>query len=178
MHIFVHPLLPGQRKAFVQRQFWQYVLEQDGFMSSSSCLCSTFFLVLRRLPPISMFPYGLYLQFWGIWGCLFLCAGVNVLKNDPAWPFHDSGLSVLKATEESGAEYKVSLACLCLRMDCLLVLHMWKTASVFSQLQAERGLDEKCPCNRFSYLFSWNVTTSILVLTICTPCLSSMRYYS
>lgn len=50
-------------KSLVHRQFWHYVLEQADFMSSGSWLCPEIFLMLRRLPPISMFPYGLYLLF-------------------------------------------------------------------------------------------------------------------
>lgn len=99
MHIFVYLLFPGQGTAL----FWHYVLEQADFVSSSSWLCPEISLMLRRLPSISMFPYGFYLLFWGIQCCIFLCPGGLMSLKMPQLGLSFS-TAVLEAKEEGGEE--------------------------------------------------------------------------
>lgn len=72
---------------FIHRQFWQYVLEQADFMSSSSWLC------------VEKLASHFHVSLWTLFTVLKhlrldvpMSWRVNVFKNDPAWPFHGSGL--------------------------------------------------------------------------------------
>lgn len=74
--------------------------------------------------------------------------------------------------------YKISLACLCLRMDYLLVLHMWKTASISYRLRDDwiRSLLATDSPTYFLEIRIVKILVQILVLSICRHCLSSIRY--
>lgn len=117
-----------------------------------------------------MFPCGLYCfeASRAVCSCVL---EVNYLK------MTQLGLSmaVLEANEESGAELQ-NISSMFMPEDGLSACSA-HVENCFYQPEAERWLEEETPCNRFSYLFSWNVTI-ILVLSICKLCLSSITYCS